>query len=99
MCQDDGLEPVRVLPEVLEVGQDQIDAGELCTREGETAVDDEDPTLQLEAGHVPADLADASQKNETCLINLPRPVLHGTRRRARVGVREGSIPPGPCGFD
>ena len=59
-----GLQLVRVLPEELEVRQNQVDARQLRARERQAAVDDEDAPVELEAGHVPPDLAHSPEENE-----------------------------------
>ena len=55
----DGVEPV---PDRLEVGQDQVDAGVVVLGEEHAAVDDEQPAGVLEDGHVAADLAEAAER-------------------------------------
>ena len=97
--EDHGLELVGALPQVLEVGKDEVDPGELGARERQPAVDDEDAPVELEQGHVAPDLPHPAQEHESWIgarrTVLPRPV--GARRHECVGVREGSLPPGPCG--
>ena len=63
--QDHRFHPVLVVPEVLEVGEDQVDPGHLHLREGQTGVDHQDAALQLERGHVPADLPDTAEKDQS----------------------------------
>ena len=48
----------------LHVGQDQIDAGHVGRRERQTHVEDQQAAVDLEAGHVPADLPDATEEDE-----------------------------------
>ena len=56
----DVVEPVLDGPEVR---QDQVDAGRVLGREQHAAVDDEQPPVVLEHGHVAADLADAAERD------------------------------------
>src|SRR5215208_991703 len=58
------LDPVGVLAQIREVGQDEIDAGHVGVGEHEPAVDDEDSSLDLEAEAVPPDLAQPAEKDE-----------------------------------
>ena len=62
--QHDGLDVVEPLPYVLEVRKDEVDAGHLGVREGQTDVDDQDAVVELHARHVPPDLTDASQEDD-----------------------------------
>ena len=55
----DGVEPV---PDGVEVGEDQVDAGVVVLGEQHAAVDDEQAVVVLEDGHVAADLAEAAQR-------------------------------------
>ncbi len=57
----DVVEPVLDGPEVR---QDQVDAGRVLGREQHAAVDDEQPPVVLEHGHVAADLADAAERDD-----------------------------------
>ena len=57
----DVVEPVR---DVLEVGQDQVDAGVVVLGEEHAAVDDEQPAGVLEDGHVAADLAEPAEGDD-----------------------------------
>ena len=58
------LDPVGVLPQIREVGQDEIDAGHVGIGEHQPAVDDEDASLDLEAEAVPPDLPQPAEKDE-----------------------------------
>ena len=58
------LDPVGVLAQVREVGQDEVDAGHVGVGEHEPAVDDEDAPLDLEAEAVPPDLAQPAEEDE-----------------------------------
>ena len=57
--EHDRLDSVGVLANVVEVRQHQVDARHVGRRERQPDVDHEQPAVQLEAGHVPADLTDA----------------------------------------
>ena len=48
----------------VEVGQDQVDAGLVVLGEEHAAVDDEQPAVVLEDGHVAADLAEAAERDD-----------------------------------
>jgi hypothetical protein len=77
---DDGLDVVEPVPDVREVGQDQVDAGLLDLREQHAAVDDEQPAGVLEDGHVATDLAQPAERDDA------QPAVGEDRRRAEVGV-------------
>jgi hypothetical protein len=62
--QHDALDVVEPLPDVLEVREDEIDAGHLGVREGQPDVDDQDAVVELHARHVPPDLTDASEEDD-----------------------------------
>ena len=55
-------EPVFDRPEVR---QDQVDTGLVVLREQHPAVDDQEPAVELEDGHVTADPTDAAQRDYT----------------------------------
>ena len=69
--EHDALDPVGVLAEVREVGQDEVDAGHVGLGEHEPAVDDEDAPLDLEAEAVPADLAQPAEEDEPHCARSP----------------------------
>jgi hypothetical protein len=50
--------------QVAEVREDQVDAGLVRLGEQDTAVDDEQPAVVLEDGHVPADFAEATEGDD-----------------------------------
>ena len=56
------LDLVEPVPDRLEVGEDQVDAGVVLLGEQHPAVDDEQPAVVLEDGHVAADLAEAAER-------------------------------------
>ena len=60
----DALDLVRVVPQVGEVREDEVDAGHVGVGEHEPAVDDEDPAVDLEAEAVPADLTEPAQEDD-----------------------------------
>jgi hypothetical protein len=72
--EDNSLDPVGLLPNEVEVGQDEVDAGHVAVREGQADVDDQDPAVELEAGHVPTHLAHPAEEDES------RRRLRGDRR-------------------
>src|SRR5699024_8298936 len=61
MGEHDRLDVVESVPDVVEVRQDQVDAGLFLLGEEHTAVDDEQPAVVLEDGHVATDLAKTAQ--------------------------------------
>ncbi len=58
---DDRLDVARALAQVGEVGQDEVDADHLGRREAQPDVDDDDPLVVLDDGHVLADLPQAAE--------------------------------------
>ena len=62
--QDQGDDVVEAVLDVAEVGQDQVDAGLILLGEQNAAVDDEQLSVDLEDGHVAADLAQAPQGHD-----------------------------------
>ena len=83
----DRLDRVDVLAQVREVGQHEVDAHHLRGREAQPAVDHDDPPVVLDDGHVLADLADASQREDA--QRAAHPV--GAPRAAR-GARASPAP-------
>src|SRR5699024_269502 len=61
MGEHDRLDVVESVPDVVEVRQDQVGAGLFLLGEEHTAVDDEQPAVVLEDGHVATDLAKTAQ--------------------------------------
>ena len=55
---------VGVLSQVGEVGQDQVDARHLDVGKHQAAVEDQDPSADLHAGAVAADLPQAAQEDD-----------------------------------
>ena len=64
-----------------EVGQDQVDAGLLGLGEQHAAVDDQQPAVELEHGHVAADLAEPAERDD------PQAARGQRRRCLQVEVR------------
>ena len=62
--EDDGVDVVEPVLDRPEVGQDQVDAGLLGLGEQHAAVDDQQPAVELEDGHVAADLAEPAQRHD-----------------------------------
>ena len=69
-----------------EVGEDQVDARLLGLREQDAAVDDQQPAVELEHGHVAADLAEPAQRHH------PQTTRGQRWRRLQVEVRLGDLP-------
>ncbi len=68
--EDDALELVLVLPEVGEVGKDQVDPGHLLVRERHPGVDEDDPALLPDGRHVLADLPQSSQGHDLQRVSV-----------------------------
>ena len=83
--EDDGVDVVEPVLDDPEVGQDQVDAGLLGLGEQHAAVDDQQPAVELEHGHVAADLAEAAQRHH------PQAALGQRRRGLQVQVRLGDL--------
>ena len=62
--EHDGAHPVGAVLEVAEVRQHEVDAEMLVAREGQACVDDDDVLVQLEDGHVLADLTEPAEGND-----------------------------------
>ena len=62
--EDDADDVVEAVPDVREVGEDDVDAGLGLLGEQHAAVDDEELALVLEDGHVAADLPQTSQRDD-----------------------------------
>src|SRR5205814_2185914 len=62
--EDDGLDVADALPQRAEIRQDEIDAQHLGRGEHEPHVDDRDPTVELDDGHVLADLAEPAERED-----------------------------------
>ena len=84
----DAVEPV---PDRLEVGEDQVDAGVVLLGEQHAAVDDQQPVGVLEDGHVAPDVAEAAQRGD------PQRVLRDGPGVGEVVVEVGHG--GPSGGD
>ena len=55
---------VEPVPDRLEVGEDQVDAGVVVLGEQHPAVDDQQPAVVLEDGHVATDLAEPAERDD-----------------------------------
>ena len=62
--EEHALDPVRVVAEVREVREDEVDAGHVGVGEHEPAVDDEDAVVDLEAEAVAADLTEPTEEDD-----------------------------------
>ena len=60
--EDQRLDLVEAVPDRVEVGEDQVDAGVVLLGEEDAAVDDQQPTVVLEDGHVATDLAEPAER-------------------------------------
>ena len=79
--EHEGVDVVPAVPQVVEVRQDQVDAGLLGLGEEHPAVDDQQPAAVLEHGHVATDLADPAESDD------PEPVIRQRRRCTELQVR------------
>ena len=79
--EHDAVDVVEAVPDVVEVGQDQVDAGLEVLGEQHAAVDDQQPAGVLEDGHVAADLAEPAERDDAQAAGRQ------LRRRAELGVR------------
>ena len=61
--EDDAIHALGVLAQVGEVGQHEVHAGHLEVGEHDPAVEDEDATVDLDAGAVASDLAQSTKKD------------------------------------
>ena len=77
---DDVVEPV---PDVVEVREDQVDAGLVVLGEEHAAVDDQQPAVVLEDRHVAADLAEAAERRRCA--GRPRAAAAAGRARGADG--------------
>ena len=62
--QDQRLDVVEAVPDRVEVGEDQVDAGVVVLGEEDSAVDDQQAAVVLEDGHVATDLAQAAERDD-----------------------------------
>ena len=100
--EHDRLDVVGSVAHVLHVGQDEVDPGHVGRRERQPDVHDQQPAVELEAGHVPADLADPSEEDEAAAVRQgdrrpPAPCGRGPVRRSSRGpaADRGSPQPRP----
>src|SRR6185503_20630636 len=76
--------------EVGEVGQHEVDAEVLVTRERETRVDDDALVADLEDGHVLPDLAESAERDDPQAVRHASESTDGSRRgNRRPGDSEG----------
>jgi hypothetical protein len=71
-----GVDAVEPVPDPGEVRQDHVDAGLVLLGEQDAAVDDQEPAVMLEHGHVAADLAETAERND------PQPARGQVRQAA-----------------
>ena len=87
--QHQRLDRVEPVPDGVEVGQDQVDAGVVLLGEEHPAVDDEQPPVVLEDGHVAPDLAEPAERDDAQAAAGER----GRRGQLGVGVAHRSSAP------
>ena len=62
MGEHQRLDRVEAVPDRVEVGEDEVDARVVLLREEDAAVDDQQPAVVLEDGHVASDLAEPAER-------------------------------------
>ena len=62
--QHERLDLVEAVSDRVEVGEDQVDAGVVLLGEEDAAVDDQQPLVVLEDGHVATDLAEPAERDD-----------------------------------
>ena len=67
--EDDRLDVVGAVAQVGEVGQDEVDPEHLGGREHQAGVDDDDPAVVLDHGHVLADLPQPAEGEDAELLS------------------------------
>ena len=88
VCENDADDVVESIPNRGEVGKDQVDAGLRFFREQDTTVNDEQPSVELEHGHVATDFAEPAERDDS----------QGSRiERAGFTDKSRHVPPS-CGF-
>ena len=98
--EHDGTQVSLTVAQVIEVGQDEVDAEVLVPREGQSGVDDDDPLVAFDDGHVLADLAQAAERDDPCAPRHRRkctfrygwPHGSGARRAPRCSGRSARRP-------
>ena len=78
--EHDAVHPVLALAQVGELGQDQVDAGHVGVGEHDPAVEDDDAALDLDAGAVAADLAQAAEEDDPDGLGLAGSAKRWARR-------------------
>jgi hypothetical protein len=86
--EDERVDVVQPVPDRGEVREDQVDARLMVLREQDAAVDEQQPPLVLEDGHVPADLAETAEGDD------PESARRQRRGRAefRMQVAHAAVP-------
>ena len=74
------LDLVQAVPDRLEVREDQVDTRVVVLGEEHPAVDDQQPAVVLEDGHVPADLTETAERDD------PQAALDQVARRGQLGM-------------
>ncbi len=78
--QDRRVDPVAVFAKVLEIRQHEVDPGHVDFGKGEPGVDQQDPAVLFQGGHVPADFAEAPQEDQPGVV-----IGHSSDYRAQGG--------------
>jgi hypothetical protein len=72
--EDDGADVAAAVPQGAEVGEDEVDAQMLVPREGEARVDDHDPAVALDEGHVLPDLTETAERQNASPAHRPESI-------------------------
>ncbi|WP_406643347.1 hypothetical protein [Amycolatopsis sp. WGS_07] len=64
MGEHEAVDVVEPVLDRAEIGQDQVDARLVVLGEEDAAVDDQEPAVVFEDGHVAPDLADAAERDD-----------------------------------
>ncbi len=70
--EHDRLDGVQPVPDGGEVGENEVDAGLVTLGEEHSAVDDEQPAVELEHGHVAPDLAETPERDDAQPVRRKR---------------------------
>ena len=103
VCRDDRVDPVGVLDQIRQIGQDSIDPREVVATEHLAAIEDDDASFGLDGCTVPADLAEPAEERDRDRCGHPalssdrgrqaRPWLRSRRTPVRAPSADGSGQP------
>ena len=91
VCRNDSVDPVGVLDQVRQIGQDGVDTRQVIAAEHLAAIEDDDASLRLDGCTVPADLAEPAEERDR--DRCGHPALSSDRgRQARPWLRSRRTP-------